>query len=101
VITRSEEEIHKYRLIQQKRKEDKQQKRNLFTKQMALKQSQSGGSARPKQELSPFSSNIIQPTVTAPHIITPEPPPKASSGFSALAEVSGDLQFDAVFERFL
>jgi len=43
---------------------------------------------------------MLQQTVSAPAILIPEPP-KASSGFSALAEVSGDLQFDAVFERFL
>jgi len=49
-MTRSEEEIHKHRLIQQKRKEDKQQKRNMHTKQMALKQGHSGSIPKSKQE---------------------------------------------------
>ena len=63
-LIRSEEEIHKHRLIQQKRKEDKQIKRSIHLKQQGLRSLES--QHKPKLEPSEMKlgSNVLGPSKT-------------------------------------
>ena len=112
-LYRSQEDIQKFREIQQKKKEEKQSKRYELHQHKqsqgkkptsALLDEKSNESVKSAAGMSTGSVRgtgpILQENNNNPEVFFEEAAPQFKC-FSALTEVSGDPDFDAFFERFL